>query len=1422
MQESTNIRVYRMTPTQTGMLYYNLLNEEASHYYVQLSFYLEGRVSIPALKEAWQHLIHRHEILRTDFRWREVKYPVQIILNTKEAAFTEYDLTSVSADQEHFDETAHIEAIKTQESKERFHFEEGRLSRLILIRLSEKRYFLLWNFHHILLDGWSLQLIFRDFFTIYHSLITANPLPPAPKAQYSNYLEWLKTQKPSKAQQFWREYLKPLTEPTLLSLGTHSGLTEVITHADELSTLWSEEETTRLTTFCREEQITLNAYIQTVWGILLQKLNRTQISCAGMTVSGRPAHIPFVDEIAGLFINTVPIVIKNRGETGRELVQKVQQEIFEMKDYEHFSLTEMKKLSSISGEDPLFDMIIVVGNLPDNRDLNGVDLGFTIHSNTLHEMTNYDLTVKVNTGSQMELVFLYNRDRYTIQEMEQVLKAFQTLLLNLLADPEKLVTDLQLISPTEQRNLLQEIYQSSHTFPDKLVHTLFLEQVRNQPEQTLHCDNEQLTYAELNCRSNQIARHLRELGVGPDVPVGLMVGRSLQIFVGILAILKAGGCYVPLDPQYPAERIQYMLDDTGAKIVLTEGEIAQTLQYTGTVLDLTDTSYWTGEETPLPDLNRPEHLVYIIHTSGSTGQPKGVMIEHGALANFCYGAQELLALQPGQTIISVTSISFDIFLFESLYALAMGLRIVVATDLEQITPELFSRAVIEHQVEIIQTTPSRMQLLMSDEKGLLGLRDMKVILLIGEVFPLHLLERLKQLTDAQIFNLYGPTEATIWCTLKDLTQDQQIDIGKPLPNYQLFVLDKDEQMVPKNWPGEIYISGPGLARGYWGKPELTARAFRPNPYQHGQYLYRTGDLGIWQDDGNYQFRGRRDHQTKIKGYRIELEEIEYYLGKYDLVRKAVVVPTPDHKALVAYLVIAGELAVQPLRTYLNKHLPEYMIPAYYVKMEAIPYLPNGKVNRKALPAPETTLALGVKYVEPRNEVEKHLALIWQEILQGNPVGIYDDFFDLGGDSIQAIQVIARANQQAINLSVKDLISYRTIARLTEEMLKPNLAAASAEVQTVRVYNKRYRPDHVYPYYFNCFLGNILEKMNYERNYQLDKGYLLVAAGNSVLVAGYAVENDVKQIQYRDFPYQNLLDFPDHLTRFGLTVEIKSFESLEDSLAYCRERLARQEIIIFNGTTYFLNYTKDYYADQTVWLKEMDAKHAMLTGQGHILMLIDITETSYVVYDSTFNYFGEVPKDDFEKTFQGIKAIEFMAGHPLYESAKPYTIFEVNTENLPRYDWLEVGKEIIQMIVKETLEPRTVKFDFDGYQAIAYFGMAALAELRDLTQRTEKGETDFRAAVNYFTEIFRAFEYKYIFLRDFLQDFQKICPLDRDIIRQVQHYINQYYNLYLDCEKIKLSTNEAQKNAFLVKTKQRLIAQIEQERQFYENLGKAVH
>ncbi|UCH96901.1 MAG: non-ribosomal peptide synthetase, partial [Candidatus Aminicenantes bacterium] len=579
-----------------------------------------------------------------------------------------------------------------------------------------------------------------------------------------------------------------------------------------------------------------------------------------------------------------------------------------------------------------------------------------------------------------------------------------------------------------------------------------------------------ITYRELNKRSDQLSLHLKEKGVKPDTIVGLMVKRTVEMIIGILGILKAGGAYLPIDPGFPAERINYMLADSSAKILVTTQDLTKKVEFEKAIIYLSDAL----NRVPTPyHLNLPTApancLAYVIYTSGSTGKPKGVMIHHQAVHNFIIGMTKRINFTPGKTILALTTISFDIFVLETLLPLLQGLRIVIADEHHQLDINLLEELIVKTGVDMLQATPTRMQMFTAHARPTSCLENLKEIMVGGEPFPGKLLGDLKQLTSAMIYNMYGPTETTVWSTMKDLTHRaiEEINIGQPIANTQIYILDKNGQPQPLGVIGDLYIGGDGLARGYINHPELTLEKYclrRPGgrflkklppwtprknfllkgtrglaPLQYAPLLYRTGDLSRWLPDGNIEFFGRIDSQVKIRGFRIELEEIETRLNEHSAVKESVVTINTDKsaaKSLCAYLVSDETLTASELRNYLQKKLPDYMIPSYFMQLEKIPLTPNGKVDRKSLPGPDKSLKAASEYAAPTNETEKQLVKIWQELLKVKKIGIKDNFFELGGHSLLAMNMVLRI-QACFGMEIS----------LVEIFDNPRIAQISRHIQT---------------------------------------------------------------------------------------------------------------------------------------------------------------------------------------------------------------------------------------------------------------------------------------------------------------------------------------------------------------------------------------
>lgn len=553
----------------------------------------------------------------------------------------------------------------------------------------------------------------------------------------------------------------------------------------------------------------------------------------------------------------------------------------------------------------------------------------------------------------------------------------------------------------------------------RMIHELFEGQARSTPNHTaLILGEKSLSYKELNERANQLARKLREKGVQADRIVGIMVNRSFEMIIGILGVLKAGGAYLPIDPAYPADRIQFMLEDSSSHILLSQKKFIEGIHYEGDYINLDERDIYAGDDSNPAIINSSRDLAYVIYTSGSTGTPKGVMIEHGAVCNFIRGISEKIDFSEGKTILALTTISFDIFVMETLLPLSRGLSVVIADESQQKNPKLLNELIIQNHVDMLQSTPSGMQLLLRYDEELQGLKYLKEIMVGGEPFPTSLLERLKRLSNAKIYNLYGPTEATVWSTLKDVSLCSSINIGKPICNTQIYIVDENSGLQPVTEEGELCIAGDGLARGYLNRPELTKEKFVANPFNPRSKMYRTGDLAQWLPDGNIEFLGRIDNQIKLNGYRIELEEIEYQLLKHHSIKEAVVIAKEGkegNKFLCAYFMSDIELQDTVLKEYLSKSLPQYMIPPYFMRLENFPLTTNGKMDRKCLPEIQNNETYGVNEEQQitedyeEHEIEARVKTIIRASIdiqiQEDSINLKNRFSDFGIDSLLYIKIV---------------------------------------------------------------------------------------------------------------------------------------------------------------------------------------------------------------------------------------------------------------------------------------------------------------------------------------------------------------------------------------------------------------------------------
>ncbi|WP_431088386.1 amino acid adenylation domain-containing protein [Paenibacillus sp. 8b26] len=1027
--------VYALTPMQKGMLFHNLMDSQSSAYFEQVSFDLNGHFHTASFASSLDLLVQRHMSLRTNFYSGVTDEPLQIVYRNKRTELYVEDLRELEEDEQ----GRHILDFTRKDKLRGFKLDQDVLIRVAILRTGEETYRLIWSFHHIVMDGWCMSLLTNEVFTSYFAILALDQPKQTPVTPYSQYIEWLEQQDHEEAAQYWSTYLSGYEEQSRLPQAKVLGNGY---QPEQLDFDLGENLTAALQRVAKRYQVTVNTLVQTVWGILLQKYNGTNDVVFGSVVSGRPADIPNVEHIIGLFINTIPVRINSSGGSRfLDVIKQIQEQSIASRAYDTYPLYEIQALTEFKQD--LIDHIIIFENYPVGEQIeqlgNGEQASFTITGVESVEQTNYDFNLKVLPGKTIQMSFGYNALAFDRASVKQIQGHLVQLLEQVVTNPNIQIDELDIVTAQEREQILRVWGNTAMEFPrEQTVHDLFEVQALQTPEKVaLYFEGEQLTYRELNERANSLARVLQTQGVGPDKLVGLMVKRSAEMMIGLLAVLKAGGAYVPIDPEYPSARIEYVLGDSGATVLLTSRDLVEGHSYRANTYFVEDEELYQGETTNLEVTAQPDHLAYVIYTSGSTGNPKGVMLQHRSVLNFITGMHGVLDITADKTILSLTTISFDIFVLETILPLLSGMTVIIGDRRHQTDPQELGELIVTHQIDMLQMTPSRLQMLLDHDEGAHALQGVQEVLVGGEAIPPKLLNGLQSINGLRIYNMYGPTETTVYSTTQELTTANRIDIGRPIANTQIYIINTQGRLQPVGIPGELCIGGKGLARGYWNREDLTAEKFVNNPFSPGTRMYRTGDLARWNPDGSLEFIGRIDHQVKVRGFRIELGEVESQILKMEDVQKAVVLAHEDKQGenqLVAYYVAEREVSSSELRSLLAKELPNYMVPTYFVQLEHIPLTPNGKIDRKALPAPEGKLQDGIEHIAPRTWVESKLAMIWKEILDLAQVSVKDNFFEIGGHSLRATTLVSKIHKEMNkSLPLRSIFEAPTIEQLAEVM-----------------------------------------------------------------------------------------------------------------------------------------------------------------------------------------------------------------------------------------------------------------------------------------------------------------------------------------------------------------------------------------------------
>ncbi len=1033
---------YEVSHSQRRLWILDRMEENFIAYNQSAGFLFKGDFDPSALKRAFQAVCRRHESLRTVFVTVNGD-PRQKIRAIPEIEIAELDLR----DAENKEESAKDYARK--EANRPFDLEKGPLLRITILRLADDSHLLLLNIHHIICDGWSVVLFENEILTLYKSFTERHEANLSPlKIQYKDYAAWhnrlLDSENIRVFQEYWHKKLSG--ELPVLNLPTDYPRPPALTYKGNTEThLLSAEFSASLGQFCREKEVSLFMMLLAGAKVLLYRYTGQDDIIIGSPIAGR-IH-PDLENQIGFFVNT--LALRNTvvgSESFMTLLSQVKQttlEAYQHQIYPFDKLVELDVQRDIS-RSPIFDVMLVLQNTDEiNADLQNAELRPFVYETGVSQ---FDLTlIFMEDEGRLRLDMNYNSDLFAKETILRMGRHFEEVLKSILSDPGQRISNANILSAAEKQQILFDFNNTETAYPkDKTLVDLFGEQVLSTPDNiAVIFEEKQLTYRELNEAADRLAYYLRDkYQIQPDDRVGVMMNRGEQLIVSLLGILKAGAAYLPIDPAYPQTRIAYMLRDSACKVVLTESGIENMGQGS-------EVRGQRSEETPHP-APRTSHLAYVIYTSGSTGEPKGVMIEHGGFVNMTLAQIKGFGISESDRVLQFSSPSFDASLSEIFMALLKGAALVMISADTIADAGCFLEYIERHKASVITFPPVYLNMLNRHP-----LPTVRTIITAGE--PAILSDVLFYCKDKQYFNAYGPTETSVCTSFYRVSPDfriphsaSRIPIGGPIANSSVFIVDEAMQPVPVGVPGEICFSGVGLARGYLNKPELTAEKFVENPFDPGTLLYKIGDLGRWLPDGTIDFLGRKDDQVKVRGFRIELGEIESRLKQHPQISDALVLASGQNensRQLVAYIIAKSEITPGEVRNFLSESLPPFMIPGHFVQLEKFPLTVNGKIDKRALPGVSSDLRLSrdADYVPPRNETESRLVKIWQKLFQKEKIGINDDFFALGGDSIKAIQAVSLLHEENLKIKVRDIFQYPTPAQLAKAAISSERMPAKQDM-----------------------------------------------------------------------------------------------------------------------------------------------------------------------------------------------------------------------------------------------------------------------------------------------------------------------------------------------------------------------------------------
>ncbi|MEH2003485.1 MAG: amino acid adenylation domain-containing protein [Nostoc sp.] len=1042
-------RLWFLAQFETGTTAYNM----------SAAFHLTGLLNVTALEQSLVEIVNRHEILRTIFPVVDGQ-PRQVIAEKVAWKLPIINLQEIPSQQRE----AEAQRYATQQTQQPFDLAQGPLWHFQLLRLAAYSHVLHLNVHHIIFDQWSQGLFLQELATLYEAFLNGEPSPlPQLPIQYVDFAhwqrQWLSGEVLANQLNYWKQHMAGI--PPLLQIPSDRSRPLLQTFQGSTERFYLNSNlTSQIKTLSQQSGVTLFMTLLAAFATLMSRYSGQENVVLGSPIANR--NRSEIKSLIGFFANTLALRIDlSENPSFRELLSRVQQVALDA--YQHQDLPFEKLVQELQpqrnlNQNPLVQVMFSLQNLPkiswNIEDLSLSPFDFEIGS------VRFDLEVylwEVLDGIRGNC--FYNTDMFDAATIKRMLGHFQTLLEGIVADPDQCISGLPLLTTSDCHQLLNNWNDTQADYPlEKFIYQIFEEQVELTPDAVaVIFENQLLSYQQLNHYANQLAHHLQKMDVRAEVLVGVCVERSLDLIVGLLGILKAGGAYVPLDPAYPKDRLALMLEDAAVPVLLTQKHLIDKLPSHQAKVVCIDTDWQIisteNSEDPQSEV-KPTNLAYLIYTSGSTGKPKGVQITHRSVVNFLTAMQQQLKLTKQDSLLSVTSLSFDIAVLEIFLPLTLGAKVIlisreVTANGLQLLQQLNNSA-----ATVMQATPATWRMLL--EAGWKGNAQLK-ILCGGEALPQNLAHQLCQ-RSGEVWNLYGPTETTVWSTIHRIDeQEALVTIGHPIANTQIYILDKYLQPVPVGVPAELYIGGAGLARGYFHQPKLTTEKFIHNPFSCDpeSRLYKTGDLARYLSDGNIEYLGRLDNQVKIRGFRIELGEIEALLAQHPTIQQNVVTAradNPQNQRLVAYIVPHPEQTptTDELRHFLKQKLPEYMVPSAFVFLDALPLTPNGKIDRRALPAADSTrLDSENTYLAPRDELELQMTKIWEEVLGIQPIGVRDNFFELGGHSILAVKLFWQIEKTfSKNLPLAILFQSGTVEALAKIISQEDTTTNKALVNTL--------------------------------------------------------------------------------------------------------------------------------------------------------------------------------------------------------------------------------------------------------------------------------------------------------------------------------------------------------------------------------------